>query len=303
MTGARNDREAADERARLLEELARVGTWEWNVAADSVTWSDEMYRLFGVKADQFEATFDGYLSCLHPDDRAAARATVEHALHAGESYAADYRVRCPDGEQRWVHCRGRAVVDPSGAVIRLLGTTQDITERKQLEHHLVHQSLHDPLTGLPNRSLLLDRLTHAMQRTLRSKRHTAVFFIDLDRFKNVNDGAGHDTGDATLRAVARHLRVAMRKHDTVARYGGDEFVVVAEDLAWPEQAKEVSGRLLHAVAAPIAHDAGELAVTASIGATLADGHSDPNTVLRDADAAMYRAKHLGGHTVVWAEPL
>ena len=303
MTGARNDREADDERARLLEELARVGTWEWDVAADSVMWSNEMYRLFGVKSDQFEATFDGYLACLHPDDRGAARATVEHALQAGQSYAADYRVLCPDGEQRWVHCRGRAVSDPSGAVIRLLGTTQDITERKQLEHHLVHQALHDPLTGLPNRSLLFDRLTHAMQRTLRSKRHTAVFFLDLDRFKNVNDGAGHDTGDAALRAVADQLRVAVRKHDTVARYGGDEFVVMAEDLAWPAEAREVSNRLLHAVATPIPHAAGELVVTASVGATLADGHSDPDTVLRDADAAMYRAKNLGGHSVVWAEPL
>lgn len=298
-----HDRDSADWRVTALEEVADVGTWEWDVAADTVTWSDQMYRIFRVKPDGFAATFDGYLGCLHPDDRAAARATVEHALTDAQPYAADYRVLSEEGEQRWVHCRGRAITDDDGAVIRLLGTSQDITERKQVEHWLAHQALHDPLTGLPNRSLLFDRLSHAMSRTARSKRHTAVFFIDLDRFKHVNDGAGHETGDEVLRVVGARLRSVVRQHDTVARYGGDEFVVIAEDLQWPEEARDVGTRLVQAVAAPLPHEVGELVVTGSIGATLADAHADPETVIRDADNAMYEAKHLGGHTVVWSTNL
>ena len=112
-----------------LEELARVGSWEWDVAADAVTWSDQMYRIFGVKPDQFEATFEAYLGCLHPDDRPIARTTVEQALRDGQAYAADYRVIWPDGEERWLHCRGRTITDGAGNIVQLLGTTQDITAR------------------------------------------------------------------------------------------------------------------------------------------------------------------------------
>src|SRR2546423_1093733 len=139
--------ETADLRAALrdstrrlgeLEELARVGSWEWDVVADVVTWSDQLYRIFGVKPDDFEATYEDYLSRLHPDDRTLAEHNVERALRFHEPYAADYRVVWPDGEVRWLHCRGRAGAANDGTVVRLIGTSQDITERKQLEERRGH---------------------------------------------------------------------------------------------------------------------------------------------------------------------
>ena len=284
-----------------LEELARVGSWEWDVVADVVTWSDQLYRIFGVKPDDFEATYEDYLSRLHPDDRTLAEHNVERALRFHEPYAADYRVVWPDGEVRWLHCRGRAVAANDGTVVRLIGTSQDITERKQLEERLAHQALHDTLTGLPNRVLLLDRLAHAMQRNSRSKHHTAVLFVDLDRFKKVNDGAGHDAGDEVLRVIARRLVKGVRQHDTVARYGGDEFVVVAEELHWPDAAVDVATRILAAASAPIPHSSGEISVSASVGGTVATDGRTPEEVLRNADTAMYEAKQRGGHTISWVD--
>jgi len=207
----------------------------------------------------------------------------------------------PDGEVRWLHCRGRAVAANDGTVVRLIGTSQDITERKQLEERLAHQALHDTLTGLPNRVLLLDRLAHAMQRNSRSKHHTAVLFVDLDRFKKVNDGAGHDAGDEVLRVVARRLVKGVRQHDTVARYGGDEFVVVAEELHWPDAAVDVATRILAAASTPIPHSSGEISVSASVGGTVATDGRTPEEVLRNADTAMYEAKQRGGHTISWVD--
>ena len=284
-----------------LEELALVGSWEWEVAADTITWSDQLYRIFGVKPDDFEATYEAYLSRLHPDDRPLAEHNVDRAVRFHEPYAADYRVVWPDGEVRWLHCRGRVVVTAAGTVTRLIGTSQDITDRKQLEQRLAHQALHDALTGLPNRLLLLDRLAHAMQRQSRTHHHTAVLFVDLDRFKNVNDGAGHAAGDEVLRVIAHRLQDCVRQHDTVARYGGDEFVVVAEDLGWPDEAVDVANRILSATSLPIPGPAGEIALSASIGGTVATDGRTPEEVLRNADAAMYEAKQRGGHTIAWVD--
>ena len=283
-----------------LEELAQIGSWEWDVVTDRVTWSAQMYRIFGVKPDAFAATYAAYLDCLHPDDRPLATHNVERALRFIEPYEAEYRAVWPDGELRWLHCRGRAIVDDDGAVLRLLGTSQDITERKQLEARLAHRALHDDLTGLPNRSLLMDRLSVAMQRTERSGLHTLVLFVDLDRFKSVNDGAGHEAGDEVLRTIAGRLRDTVRQVDTVARYGGDEFVVVAEELR-PEEAESFAARVLSVASLPIEHRSGRLSLSASIGGTVATRGRAPEEVLRNADAAMYEAKSRGGHRVAWVD--
>lgn len=280
-----------------VEALAQVGSWEWHVAADRVIWSDELYRIFGVKPDEFEATFSGYLSRLHPADQPRARANVEQALAAAHSYAEDYRVVCPDGEERWVHCRGRALTSEGGSVERLIGTSQDITERRRFEADLLHRSTHDALTGLPNRALLRDRITHALRRSARSNEPTLVCFIDVDNLKTINDGAGHDVGDEALVALAQRLRLAVRGSDTVARYGGDEFVVVAEGLRLPDDARTMTDRLIEACAFSVHHASGEIDLTASIGGVVADAGATTDDVLRGADSSMYAAKSRGDGTV------
>jgi diguanylate cyclase (GGDEF)-like protein len=171
-------------------------------------------------------------------------------------------------------------------------------ERKRTEVQLAHQALHDELTGLPNRALLLDRLAHAVTRLGRAPGKLAVLFCDLDRFKVVNDSLGHDAGDELLVAVAERLQDVLRLGDTAARFGGDEFVVLCEDVTGLQDAEEVGARISEALAAPFELSAGdEVYVRLSIGIVLADSpHERAEALVRDADAAMYRAKERGGGT-------
>jgi diguanylate cyclase (GGDEF)-like protein/PAS domain S-box-containing protein len=170
---------------------------------------------------------------------------------------------------------------------------RDVTERKAFERRLAHQGTHDSLTGLPNRTLFMDRVGHALATTRRTRRPMAVLFCDIDRFKVVNDSLGHNSGDALLYTVAARFREAVRTSDTVARFGGDEFVVLAEELADDEHAVVVAQKLADALRAPITLGSKEIVVTASIGIALPDDSSTPETLVRDADVAMYRAKSRG----------
>jgi diguanylate cyclase (GGDEF)-like protein/PAS domain S-box-containing protein len=187
------------------------------------------------------------------------------------------------------------VRSPRGDVLGLGAVVTEITERKHLEERLAHDATHDALTGLPNRPLFLDRVAAALRRAQRLPTLVAILFFDLDGFKAVNDGHGHETGDRVLVAVARGLREVLRPGDTVARLGGDEFAVLSEDLADERAAAMVAQRLVGALADPL--DAGpgsRLSVRASIGVALSGGSLGAESLVRDADTAMYRAKERGG---------
>jgi diguanylate cyclase (GGDEF)-like protein len=191
--------------------------------------------------------------------------------------------------------RGLAVRGIDGLPSRIAGSQTDVTERKRAESQLQHDALHDALTGLPNRVLFLDRLEHAMRRDIRRDRRerTAVLFLDLDRFKIVNDSLGHLVGDHLLVEVARRLEGALRPGDTVARLGGDEFTVLLEDLADRPEAEAVADRMLATLTEPFEVEERELYLSASIGIAMAVPGAQPGEVIRDADAAMYRAKAEG----------
>jgi diguanylate cyclase (GGDEF)-like protein len=167
-------------------------------------------------------------------------------------------------------------------------------ERKRAEVSLTHQALHDPLTGLPNRALFLDRLGVALDRSRRTAASVAVLFLDVDEFKLINDSLGHDAGDQLLVALAHRLRAMLRPMDTVARFGGDEFMLLFEDLASEREVVLIAERISRAAALPLLIDDDEVSITASIGiAIVGDPSISPETLIRDADAAMYRAKELG----------
>jgi diguanylate cyclase (GGDEF)-like protein/PAS domain S-box-containing protein len=199
------------------------------------------------------------------------------------------------GEARWVTGTFAPSRDAHGGVTGVVGSLHEVSERKRLEERLQHDALHDPLTGLPNRALFTDRLEQALERAKRRPdKLFAVLFLDLDRFKAVNDTRGHAAGDELLRALARRLQDALRGTDTVARLGGDEFAFLVEEVEGPADATRAASRILDAVRPPFALDGHDVLATASVGITLGPRHYEQaSDMLRDADVAMYRAKAQG----------
>jgi diguanylate cyclase (GGDEF)-like protein/PAS domain S-box-containing protein len=231
----------------------------------------------------------------HPDDRAASMAVVAVAKERDAvPHRLEKRYLRPDGRVVWAQVTACTIHSEDGAASYLVTQVEDVTERREAEARLVRQAMHDPLTGLPNRTLLMDRLRQVLARADRHPELTAVLFIDLDGFKDVNDSLGHDVGDEVLREVGRRLQGNIRPLDTVARLGGDEFVVLCQDLAGEQNVVEISERLAGALAEPVAVGTFEVVVTASVGIALANGRVPaPEDLLREADAAMYGAKTRG----------
>jgi diguanylate cyclase (GGDEF)-like protein/PAS domain S-box-containing protein len=239
------------------------------------------------------------LELVHPEDAPVARSAMGSVM-ARPDGATNLEFRAEHADGSWCWLEGRAtnfIADPAvrGIVIHL----RDSSERKAEEDDLRHQALHDTLTGLPNRTLLIDRLHGAIGRSGRDGRSVSVFFLDLDAFKEINDGLGHNAGDEVLAGVAGRLAAVARNQDTVARFGGDEFVVVVEhdqDSAWIQA---FADRLRAVFQEPIRADRRLVPVTVSFGiATASGGTPSPRALLRDADAAMYRAKQSGGDSFV-----
>jgi len=282
--------------AQLAEaqQIARMGSWLWDVPTSAITWSDEVYRILGYRPGEVAASYGAFLSRVHPDDRDAVENAVKVALQRIEPYSVDHRILLPDGTLRIVHEEARVHYDAEGNPLRMTGTVHDITEAKAIERQLEHMAYHDSLTGLPNRALLRDRLAQAIARSRRTGRLMALLFLDLDRFKNVNDSLGHGTGDRLLVQVAERLAAHMRTEDTLARLGGDEFTVLLEDLVDTDQAAAVARKLHQALSESFHIDGHEIFVAGSVGISLYPGDGDDvDTLMKHADAAMYRAKELG----------
>ncbi len=251
--------------------------------------SPQMELLTGFPTADFIADPDKWTTLVHPDDRDGDFAINIRRHLDGAGLEREYRIIHRDGRTIWVREEAHVVAGGSDTIITH-GLMTDITDRKVLEQQLNRLAFHDPLTGLANRALFHDRLTHALSSRSRASR-TAVLFLDLDGFKTVNDSLGHAAGDQLLAAVAARLVRAARPGDTVARFGGDEFSVLLEDVADAGDAQAVADRLLAVIRAPVDIDGRTLTSRASLGIAMAgrDG-ATPDELLRNADAAMYRAK-------------
>ena len=280
------------------QRIAHVGSWEYDPATGTLRWSDEFFRIAGYPPQSFAPTLEQNLALIHPEDRERVTRLFRASAPRGATTEVDFRLVRPDGTVRSIHQRAEALRDPDGHPVRRLGVVHDVTEQRELEGRLRHQATHDPLTGLPNRALFAARLDRALADARADGTSAAVLFLDLDRFKEVNDTRGHQAGDALLVAAAGRLRAALRDGDTLARFGGDEFAVLLADPTEAAAADRAADRLLRALAAPAGPDDDGPAITASVGivAELA-AYARPEDVLRDADVAMYRAKDAGraGH--------
>ena len=236
----------------------------------------------------------GWEEGVHPEDRAACLKSYREAFNEHQAFEIEYRLRRHDGEYRWIIDNGVPFEDLNGDFAGYIGVCYDVTERKSYESQLQHQANYDALTELPNRNLSRDRLDQAISYARRHGRDLALMFIDLDHFKNINDSLGHNIGDMLLRQVSARLTGCVREGDTVARQGGDEFVVILADVATEEDVTAVTRKILRAMADSYAIDGHELYVTCSIGIAMfpKDGE-DSQTLLKNADTALYRAKDLG----------
>lgn len=272
------------------------GVWDWDLRTDQVSYSPRWQEMLGYNADDLGQEPAGWLDRIHPDDLPLVRAEIDaHLRGDADNLSAEYRMRAANGEYRWMLCRGLATRDQQGKAYRLAGAQTDISQRKRAEDRLLQDALHDALTGLPNRILFLDRVAHCISVAQRRNDYVfAVGFIDLDRFKTVNDTLGHLHGDRLLCEIGIRLKQHLRSADTLARIGGDEFTVLFNDVNDLASLTHTIERIREEIAKPFLLDDHPMAITASLGVTLSTaGYTRPDDMLRDADIAMYRAKAAG----------
>lgn len=283
----------SEEKFRQLAENIQDVFWLTDAHVSQVLYISPAYeQIWGRSCESLRCNPGLFLSTVHPDDRQQMMMALSQP---DLPFEVEYRVMQPNGTIRWIRDRGFPVFDASGKLMRRAGLARDITERKQIEAQLIHNALHDALTDLPNRSLLMNRLELAIHRAQRfPDHHFAVLFLDLDQFKVINDSLGHLTGDQLLIAVANKLRHILRATDLAARLGGDEFVILLEEIEGIQTAVQVAERIFAEFEATLLIDQRNIFITTSIGIVLGSAaYTDASNLLRDADIALYRAKARG----------
>jgi diguanylate cyclase (GGDEF)-like protein/PAS domain S-box-containing protein len=288
---------SSEERWKFAIEGAGDGLWDWNIQTGKAFYSPRYKAMLGFAEDEISDAADEWSSRIHPDDAPGVFAALQPYMDGKPGSAAvEFRMLCKDGNWLWTMGRGMVVErDAQGRPLRMIGTNTDITERKEHEGQLEHIAHFDALTNLPNRVLLADRLHQAMAQEQRRGQQLAVAYLDLDGFKVINDQHGHESGDQILITLAKRMKEVLREGDTLARIGGDEFVVVLIDLEGPSASVPLLNRLLVAAALPVQVGNLTLQVSASLGVTFYPQAQDidADQLLRQADQAMYQAKVAG----------
>ena len=309
---------ANEERWKFALEGSGEGVWDWNYQTGEALFSPRWKRMIGYDEGEIGNRFSEWSSRVHPEDLHALKAAIQEHIQGRTAFAAmEYRMQCKDGRWLWMLGRGMIVSrDAEGRPLRLVGTNADISERKAAADQIEYLAFYDSLTGLPNRRLMLDRLEQALSSSARHGRKGALMLLDMDDFKTLNDTLGHDVGDQFLIEVARRLHTSIGEGDTVARVGGDEFVLILEDLKDDTlvamQAEDVAVKVLRAVSETyqldLSTDEGRNGshsyhCTSSLGITLFHGNAvSVEELMKRADTAMYQAKAAGRNAFRFFDP-
>ena len=307
MERAGGERELRDSRERYQLALAgaRDGIWDWDVRSGRFVVSERWCSMLGLAPSEFGSDVEDWLLLVHPEERDAVwQALQMHLVGRTAHFEVEHRITHRTEGWTWVRSRGLSVRDNSGRVTRIAGSQSDVNERRAFEAQLLQRATTDDLTGLANRPAFLARLQKAADLAEASpEANFALLFLDLDRFKVVNDSLGHQVGDRLLLAVAQRLWASARPSDLVARLGGDEFAILAEPIEGRRAAEELAARIHRTLAAPFTLDENQVFATVSIGVvTCSGGAGAAEELLRNADIAMYRSKRAGrGGTEVYSE--
>ncbi len=292
-------------RLATAQHMASLGNWEWTPDSGEMLWSEEMYRILGAVAAPGAATYEALMAAVHPEDRAELENAMQRAALEGKSWSLDHRIVARDGEERFVHHQAIVRADALGEAERVAGIIQDLTERRRAEEEIRYLSYYDAITGLPNRRMFEETLRHGLVQARRHERILGLLFIDLDRFKRVNETLGRMAGDELLQGVAGRLQESVRttdhvgtrrqeRPDNLSRMGSDEFTVVLTELRSPDDASLVAHRVQEALKVAFHIGGQEIFMSASVGIALfpSDG-PDAETMLARANTAMHHAKSEG----------
>lgn len=295
---------ASESRLANAQRLARIGNWEWIPGDEEMLWSDQMYRIFDIQQGPRASTLAAFLGVAHPEDRNNLDKAMTRAAMEAAAWSLDHRIVLPGGEVRIVRQQAEVMTGSSGSAHRIAGTIQDITDRFRAEEQLRYLAYHDDLTSLPNRKMLLEQLARALRRAQIGKEMVGLVFVDLDRFKRINDMFGPQLGDVVLKAVSDRLFECIRCTDyigsvpppdatSLSRLGGDEFAVLLQGLNSAEDASHVSRRIMESLRAPFIVEGQRLDLTATLGITLyPDDGTTSEALLRNAGVALAQAKAL-----------
>ena len=296
---AERARQENERRLTLAMDAAKLGFWDIDLRTDRVACNDKVFTILGYLPGEVEPWRESWRRLMHPDDaQRVTQAFEEHLQGKAAAFRQEFRLRAKSGAWCWVHSQGEVVErDQDGNPLRAIGVIENIDERKKVEERIRHISQHDPLTGLPNRALLYEFAERVLASARRGGRRSAFLFVDLDRFKPINDTYGHDVGDAVLTEVARRLAACVRGEDLVGRLGGDEFLAVLPHIRNAEDAAKAARHALYSLDFPYHVHGLALRVSPSIGISLfpQDGHGVED-LIKNADTAMYHAKESGRNT-------
>ncbi|WP_054309016.1 EAL domain-containing protein [Mesorhizobium sp. 1M-11] len=274
--------------------------WDWDVLRDRIVTRPDVSLQLGLAPGSLGGAARNWLPVLHSDDRDTFRTTLDVVLeHRRGRVAQNFRLRGADGHYHWFALRARPVIGSDGEVIRCVGTMVDVTEQKKSEERLLHDAVHDNLTGLPNRELFMNRLEAiiSIARTEDKVRPT-VFVIDIDRFKQVNDGLGISAGDTILLTVARRLHRLLKPKDSLSRFAGDQFALMLLSEQDPARIAAMADAIKHAISSPITFAKREIVLTASVGLiTWTSDQTSAEDLVKDAELAMHQAKRFGGDRI------